>query len=181
MTIFIHFSPKEHGTCSQPVMRNLKWGCDYNTADRICCFNRHYAEHAGYWLETNFLNEVLSALPLMLGGTFIPPTHIRWTKTARQPITILSRGRHFLSLLGAAHLKSSSETTRLLNFFRWLLIDWYIVPLSQSGVEVSRLAFLQRQWSENAKTIYFINKNWFIRPGCLGERPLLEKWRRWLD
>ena len=32
-------------------------GCDVETADRICCFNRHYAEHKGYakgtrWLET---------------------------------------------------------------------------------------------------------------------------------
>ena len=26
----------------------MKFECDYNTADRICCFNRHYAEHSGY-------------------------------------------------------------------------------------------------------------------------------------
>jgi len=51
-------SKKAHGTCDKPVMKNLKWGCDWNTADRICCFNRHYAEHSGYWLETKFLQEV---------------------------------------------------------------------------------------------------------------------------
>ena len=28
------------------------------TADRICNFNRHYAEFAGYWTTTNFLKEV---------------------------------------------------------------------------------------------------------------------------
>lgn len=49
---------KAHGTCEKPVMKNLRWKCDWNTADRICCFNRHYAEHAGYWETTSFLNEV---------------------------------------------------------------------------------------------------------------------------
>lgn len=51
-------SQKEHGTSSKAVMKDLKWGCDYETADRICNFNRHYAEHAGYWCETNYLTEI---------------------------------------------------------------------------------------------------------------------------
>lgn len=51
-------SPKAHGTSEKPVMKNLKWGCDYDTADRICNFNRHYAEYAGYWSTTKFLEEV---------------------------------------------------------------------------------------------------------------------------
>lgn len=50
--------PKAHGTTETPVMRVLRWGCDYETADRICCFNRHYAEHSGYFTETNFLAEI---------------------------------------------------------------------------------------------------------------------------
>jgi hypothetical protein len=50
--------PKAHGTCEKPVMSNLRWNCDRDTADRICCFNRHYAEHSGYWKTTSFLNEV---------------------------------------------------------------------------------------------------------------------------
>ena len=49
---------KSHGTCDKPVMDNLRWKCDQNTADRICCFNRHYAEHSGYWLQTKFLETV---------------------------------------------------------------------------------------------------------------------------
>jgi len=49
---------KAHGTCTQPVMKNLRWNCDHATADRICCFNRHYAEHSGYWETTRFLSEV---------------------------------------------------------------------------------------------------------------------------
>ena len=51
-------SQKGHGTCDKPVQKDLRWGCDQATADRICCFNRHYAEHSGYWLETKFLDEV---------------------------------------------------------------------------------------------------------------------------
>ena len=49
---------KQHGTCSKPVMSVLRWGCDVSTADRICCFNRHYAEYSGYWETTQFLQEV---------------------------------------------------------------------------------------------------------------------------
>merc|ERR1711953_298077 len=49
-------SPKSHGTSNTPVQTNLRWGCDFDTADRICNFNRHYAEHAGYFVgKTNFV------------------------------------------------------------------------------------------------------------------------------
>ena len=41
-------APKAHGTTDKPVQSNLRWNCDQETADRICCFNRHYAEHSGY-------------------------------------------------------------------------------------------------------------------------------------
>ena len=33
----------------------MRWNCDVQTADRICNFNRHYAEYAGYWETTSFL------------------------------------------------------------------------------------------------------------------------------
>lgn len=39
-------SQKAHGTCEKPVMAKLRWNCDRETADRICCFNRHYAEYS---------------------------------------------------------------------------------------------------------------------------------------
>jgi peptide methionine sulfoxide reductase MsrB len=52
-------APKAHGTCAAPVQSHLRWGCDFKTADNICCFNRHYAEHSGYWtMKTSFLDEV---------------------------------------------------------------------------------------------------------------------------
>jgi len=50
-------SPKAHGTSPVPVQQNLRWSCDFSTSDRICNFNRHYAEHAGYWEGTKFLEE----------------------------------------------------------------------------------------------------------------------------
>ena len=37
-------SKKAHGTSETPVQENLKWGCDRETADRICNFNRYVLE-----------------------------------------------------------------------------------------------------------------------------------------
>lgn len=51
-------SQKGHGTSEYPVQDNLKWGCDWETADRICNFNRHYAEWSGYWESTSFMSDV---------------------------------------------------------------------------------------------------------------------------
>lgn len=48
-------SQKKHGTSEKPVQKKLRWNCDFDTADRICNFNRHYAEYAGYWQTTDFL------------------------------------------------------------------------------------------------------------------------------
>jgi len=51
-------SQKAHGTSATPVQSNLRWGCSEEIADRICNFNRHYAENGGYWeRSTNFLKE----------------------------------------------------------------------------------------------------------------------------
>lgn len=51
-------SKKAHGTSEKPVQKDLRWNCDFSTADRICNFNRHYAEHAGYWTSTTFLKSI---------------------------------------------------------------------------------------------------------------------------
>ena len=51
-------SKKAHGTSEKPVQSTLRWGCDVKNADKICNFNRHYAEFAGYWnSKTTFLEE----------------------------------------------------------------------------------------------------------------------------
>merc|ERR1719410_550987 len=52
---------KSHGTSESPVQKDLRWGCDFDTADRICNFNRHYAEYAGYWTSTKFLEFIKKA------------------------------------------------------------------------------------------------------------------------
>ena len=51
-------SQKAHGTCERPVMRDLRYGVDRELADRICCFNRHYAEPAGSGWNTRWTAEV---------------------------------------------------------------------------------------------------------------------------
>lgn len=52
-------SRKAHGTSETPVQKNLRWNCDYKTADRISNYNRHYAEHAGYFSTRKaFLKEM---------------------------------------------------------------------------------------------------------------------------
>ena len=55
-------SEKEFGTSAVPIQQDLRWGCDVETADRICNYNRHYAEYGGYWERaTNFLKEESAA------------------------------------------------------------------------------------------------------------------------
>jgi len=49
---------KAHGTSHVPVQSNLRWNVDQEVADRICNFNRHYAEHSGYFKRVaEFLTE----------------------------------------------------------------------------------------------------------------------------
>jgi peptide methionine sulfoxide reductase MsrB len=49
--------PKKHGTSNVPVQQDMRWNCDRDTADRICNYNRHYAEYSGYFQETKFVKE----------------------------------------------------------------------------------------------------------------------------
>lgn len=48
---------KSHGTSETPVQENLRWKADGKVADKICNFNRHYAEYSGYWKSTKFIKE----------------------------------------------------------------------------------------------------------------------------
>jgi len=50
-------SQKANGSTEKPVQEKLRWSCDRGTAERICCYNRHFAERAGYWERTSFLEE----------------------------------------------------------------------------------------------------------------------------
>lgn len=53
--------PKAHGTSEKPVQKPLRWNCDWDTADRICNYNRKWAEFSGYWQTTTFLKDVQSS------------------------------------------------------------------------------------------------------------------------
>ena len=48
-------APKGHGSTAYPVQAALRWGCDAALADRICSFNRRFAEPHGYWQGTRLL------------------------------------------------------------------------------------------------------------------------------
>lgn len=54
-------SPKKYGTSDVPVQENLRWGADRKVADNICNYNRHYAEHSGYFEKTTFKEEARAA------------------------------------------------------------------------------------------------------------------------
>jgi hypothetical protein len=54
-------SPKAHGTSAAPVQKDLLYGVSNTLADRICNFNRRFAEQAGYFESTNWEKAVLEA------------------------------------------------------------------------------------------------------------------------
>mmetsp|Transcript_7619 Transcript_7619/g.9968 ORF Transcript_7619/g.9968 Transcript_7619/m.9968 type:complete len:224 (+) Transcript_7619:130-801(+) len=45
---------KGHGTSAQPVQEDLLYGVDVKLADRICNYNRHFAEQGGFFRSTNW-------------------------------------------------------------------------------------------------------------------------------
>lgn len=54
-------SPKAHGTSEQPVQSDLLYGVSNKLADKICNYNRHFAENGGYFTSTSFEKVVLDA------------------------------------------------------------------------------------------------------------------------
>mmetsp|Transcript_23913 Transcript_23913/g.59653 ORF Transcript_23913/g.59653 Transcript_23913/m.59653 type:complete len:150 (-) Transcript_23913:418-867(-) len=84
---------KAHGTSETPVQSNLKWGCDVKLADRICNFNRHYAENSGYFRSTSYVAEASKAGEI-----------IYYDSNSGKPLFIAPRGRTF-----AAYLEESLD------------------------------------------------------------------------
>jgi len=54
-------SQKEHGTSAKPVQSDLLYGANNKLADKICNFNRHFAEMGGYFQSTSFEETVMNA------------------------------------------------------------------------------------------------------------------------
>ena len=54
-------NPKAHGTSDVAVQEDLRFGVSRKLADRICCYNRYFAELGGYYQKTNFESVVLNS------------------------------------------------------------------------------------------------------------------------
>mmetsp|Transcript_34668 Transcript_34668/g.81760 ORF Transcript_34668/g.81760 Transcript_34668/m.81760 type:complete len:229 (-) Transcript_34668:97-783(-) len=54
-------SQKGHGTSAKPVQDELLYGANAKLADKICNFNRHFAEMGGYFQSTSFEDQVMAA------------------------------------------------------------------------------------------------------------------------
>jgi len=50
---------KSHGTTENPVQANLRFNVDAKTADKICSYNRHFAEYSGYFTSSKSYLEAL--------------------------------------------------------------------------------------------------------------------------
>jgi peptide methionine sulfoxide reductase MsrB len=85
-------SQKKHGTSHTPVQQNLRWGCDFKTADRICNFNRHYAEHSGYWQSTQFLSQETPSSDSSSSST---QEITFYDSNTGKPLFVAPRGRSF--------------------------------------------------------------------------------------
>uniref|UniRef100_A0A7S0CCR8 Peptide-methionine (R)-S-oxide reductase n=1 Tax=Proboscia inermis TaxID=420281 RepID=A0A7S0CCR8_9STRA len=53
--------PKAHGTSAGPAQENLRYGVSQKLADKICNFNRHFAENGGYFQKTSFEDIVMAS------------------------------------------------------------------------------------------------------------------------
>lgn len=82
-------SKKAHGTSATPVQQNLRWGCDTKLADKICNFNRHYAEHSGYFMGTSYVAEARKASGEL---TY-------YDSNSGKPLFVAPRGRTFDAFL----------------------------------------------------------------------------------
>jgi hypothetical protein len=72
--------PSSH--CATPS--STQWGCDVKLADKICNFNRHYAEHSGYFLTTRYAAEARGAGEMTY-----------YDSNTGKPLFIAPRGRSF--------------------------------------------------------------------------------------
>jgi len=85
-------SPKAHGTSPKPVQAELRWSTDRGTADRICSFNRHYAESPGYYETTSFLKEVSRESET-----------VYYDSVTGKPLFVAPRGRSMEAFLNESH------------------------------------------------------------------------------
>lgn len=61
-------SKKEHGTTSLPVQENLRYGVSRKLADKICSFNRMFAEMGGYFEGSTTFEKDVREMVASTGG-----------------------------------------------------------------------------------------------------------------
>ena len=84
-------SQKAHGTTATAVQENLRWGVDRSTADRICSYNRHFAERGGYWQSvTAYIEEATATEDQQI--TF-------YDSVTGKPLFVAPRGRSLYDFL----------------------------------------------------------------------------------
>ena len=112
-----------HGTSHTPVQTNLRWGCDSKLANRICNYNRHYAEHNGYFEGTTFLKEGRKS------ASEDDPVRFHDSNTGKQ-LFVAPKGRSF---------KQFEEESRSHGWpsFRYAEVVWENVRVLPNGEVVS--------------------------------------------
>eukprot|EP00581_Thalassiosira_minuscula_P013343 CAMPEP_0183715932 /NCGR_PEP_ID=MMETSP0737-20130205/9990_1 /TAXON_ID=385413 /ORGANISM="Thalassiosira miniscula, Strain CCMP1093" /LENGTH=174 /DNA_ID=CAMNT_0025945109 /DNA_START=244 /DNA_END=768 /DNA_ORIENTATION=- len=116
-------SKKAHGTSAVPVQKNLRWSVDQDTADRICNFNRHYAEYSGYFRRVQpFLDEA-NGLPADEEITF-------YDSNTGKPLFYAPRGRTMEQFLNESRNHGWPS-------FRDAEVNWDYVRVLPNGETVS--------------------------------------------
>lgn len=114
---------KAHGTSAVPVQENLRWGADRDVADRICNFNRHYAEFSGYFTKVpEFMNEA-SVTPADREITF-------YDSNTGKPLFYAPRGRTMDQFLKESRNHGWPS-------FRDAEVNWDYVRVLKNGETVS--------------------------------------------
>jgi len=92
-------SQKAHGTCTGMPPKNLRWGCAIETADNICCFNRHYAEYSTYWTTTSFLRDPFGGAPSDVKVPTEDNPVVFYDTITNKPLYVAPQGRSWESFV----------------------------------------------------------------------------------
>mmetsp|Transcript_52131 Transcript_52131/g.86454 ORF Transcript_52131/g.86454 Transcript_52131/m.86454 type:complete len:227 (-) Transcript_52131:168-848(-) len=113
-------SQKAHGTTESAVQPKLRWNVDRETADRICSFNRRFAEYAGYWTNTAFLEEARQTTREI----------VYYDSVSGKPLFVAPRGRSMTDFLVESNVHGWPS-------FRDQEVVWSNVRVLRDGETVS--------------------------------------------
>jgi len=118
---------KKHGTSPYPVQNDLRWGCDRAKADEICSFNRDYAEYAGYWKKTSFIQELRE---MKQDNQDSEPQVTFYDSVTGKPLFVAPRGRSVKDFLNESNVHGWPS-------FRDQEVVWENVRCLKDGESVS--------------------------------------------